>query len=171
MERTITLISKTVAHKKPTTVSTRSIRKEDAQALARLLFSSYDDSRVPSQAHALKEIESILDGSHGDFYPEASPVVVDQHDRVVPAVLCLRNRKDQVEPANVATIYELFTAASRRREGLAEQLIRMSINTMYRDGLSEVTVQIPESNAAALALYLTLEFRRWQSPDDAEELL
>ncbi|MDO4916734.1 MAG: GNAT family N-acetyltransferase, partial [Rothia sp. (in: high G+C Gram-positive bacteria)] len=105
--------------------------------------------------------DKVFAGELGDFYPEASPVVVDDNDRVIAAVLCLKNRKDGVEPADLPTIYELVTAASRRREGIAEQLIRQTIHSMNQDGIEQVSVRIPETNAPALALYLTLDFHRW----------
>ena len=52
------------------------------------------------------------------------------------------------------------------REGLAEQLIRRSIDQMFEDGYEQVSVRISENNAAALALYLTLDFNRWFPEDD-----
>lgn len=171
MTRLITLISETKELVGKPTLKTRPVEHSDSEALARLLFSSYDDGRLTSQAHALTEIEAVLGGEHGEFYTEASPVVIDDHDRVVAAALCLRNRTDGGQPSDVPAIYELFTAASRRREGLAEKLIRQSLSVMRSDGLEEVSVRIPESNAAALALYLTLEFRRWQDPSEDEEIV
>lgn len=161
----ITLISQTHPSSKPLTVSTRPARVEDAEALARLYFASYDDSRFASQADAAVEMERILKGEHGEFYTEASPVVVDEHDRIVAASLCLKHRV-VTDPKHLPTIYELFTAASRRREGLAEQLIRKSIDQMHADGFEQVSVRISENNAAALALYLTLDFNRWFPEED-----
>lgn len=160
MSGLITLISNTSKAKKPLTISTRPARIEDAEALARLYFASYEDERFPTQAEATAEMERILKGEHGEFYAEASPVVVDEHDRIVAASLCLKHRV-VTDPKDIPTIYELFTAASRRREGLAEQLIRKSIDQMHTDGYEQVSVRISENNAAALALYLTLDFNRW----------
>ncbi|MDO4899014.1 MAG: GNAT family N-acetyltransferase, partial [Rothia sp. (in: high G+C Gram-positive bacteria)] len=160
MSGLITLISQTTRATKPITVTTRPARVDDAEALARLYFASYEDDRFSSQAEAAEEMGRILRGEHGEFYTDASPVVVDEHGRVVAASLCLKHRV-VTDPKNIPTIYELFTAASRRREGLAEQLIRLSINQMFEDGYQKVSVRISENNAAALALYLTLDFNRW----------
>ncbi|MDO4820873.1 MAG: GNAT family N-acetyltransferase [Rothia sp. (in: high G+C Gram-positive bacteria)] len=165
MSGLITLISQTHPSSKPITVSTRPARLEDAEGLARLYFASYDDARFASQTDAAAEIERILRGEHGEFYTDASPVVVDEHDRIVAAALCLKHRV-VTDPKHLPTIYELFTAASRRREGLAEQLIRLSIDQMHQDGYEQVSVRISENNAAALALYLTLDFNRWFPEDD-----
>lgn len=164
----ITLITKTSENPKTVKIITRAAKLEDSEALARLYFASYDSPDVASQEQALEQIRSILSGTYGDFYPEASPVLVDENGRIVAAALCLHNRKDLAVPADKPTIYELFTAASRRREGLAEQLVRISIDAMNHDGVEEVTVRVEEDNYAALALYLTLDFHRWQAIDDDE---
>lgn len=156
----ITLVSQTSKATKPITVSTRPAQVEDAEGLARLYFASYEGDRFSSQAEAATEMEKILRGEHGEFYTDASPVVVDEHDRVIAASLCLKHSPAR-EPKDLPTIYELFTAASRRREGLAEQLIRRSLDQMFEDGYKQVTVRIQDNNSAALALYLTLDFNRW----------
>ena len=165
MSGLITLVSQTSKAAKPITVSTRPAQVEDAEALARLYFASYEDDRFTSQAEAATEMEKILRGEHGEFYTEASPVVVDEHDRIIAASLCLKHRI-VTDPKDLPTIYELFTAASRRREGLAEQLIRRSIDQMFEDGYEQVTVRIQDDNSAALALYLTLDFNRWYPEDE-----
>lgn len=165
MSGLITLVSQTSKAAKPITVSTRPARVEDAEALARLYFASYEDDRFTSQAEAATEMEKILRGEHGEFYTDASPVVVDEHDRIIAASLCLKHRI-VTDPKDLPTIYELFTAASRRREGLAEQLIRRSIDQMFEDGYEQVTVRIQDNNSAALALYLTLDFNRWYPEDE-----
>ncbi|MFW0112267.1 GNAT family N-acetyltransferase [Rothia sp. CCM 9417] len=166
MSGTITLVSQTSKSHKPLTVNTRWAQPQDAQDLARLYFASYDENRFGSQSEAEQEISSILRGEHGDFYAEASPVILDDHGRIIAAALCLKNRI-VTEPKNIPTIYELFTAASRRREGLAEQLIRRSLDQMFADGYQQVSVCISDNNAAALALYLTLDFNRWfPEPED-----
>lgn len=159
----ITLITRTTADTRGHNLKLRNAQAEDSEALARLYFASYEDE-VTSQQEAESKISEIFDGSHGTFYPEASPVLVDDNDRIVAAALCLKERTDGVQPENLPTIYELFTAASRRLEGLAEKLIRHSIDIMSADGFDEVTVRVEENNYAALALYLTLDFNRW-SPD------
>ena len=162
MERMITLVSQTDTFTPDSELSTRSAESTDCEALARLLFTSYESRLYPTQADAQKELEAVFAGEKGDFFAEASPVVVDENGRVIAAALCLKNRKDDVEPSDVPTIFELVTAASRRRQGIAEELIREAMTSMKNNGFEEVTVRIPETNAPALALYLTLDFHRWQ---------
>jgi len=38
--------------------------------------------------------------------------------------------------------------------------------SLHENGYEEVCVRIPEDNAAALALYLTLDFNRWNPEQD-----
>ncbi|MEU4206569.1 GNAT family N-acetyltransferase [Rothia terrae] len=166
MDGMITLITKTSPNNKADTITTRPAKLEDAESLARLYFASYDDTGITSQAEALAAIQEVLDGKFGEFLPEASPVIVDENNRIVAAALVLNNRADDVEPADLPSIYELFTAASRRREGLAEHLIRTSLHALNEVGHKQATVRISENNAAALALYLTLDFNRWFPAND-----
>lgn len=162
----ITLIARTAPNNREHRLALRPAELDDSEALARLYFSSYE-GEVSSQQEAEKKVSAIIKGEHGTFYPEASPVLVDDNNRIVAAALCLRERTDGIKPADLPTIFELFTAASRRREGLAEKLIRQALDVMATDGFDEVTVRVEENNYAALALYLTLDFNRW-NPDDDE---
>ena len=161
----ITLISHTSADTRGNQLQLRKASLEDSEALARLYFSSYENE-VTSQQEAQAKIAEIFDNSHGTFYSAASPVLVDDNGRLVAAALCLQNRTDGVQPGELPTIFELFTAASRRREGLAEKLIRHALGVMASDGFDQVTVRVEENNYAALALYLTLDFNRWNPEED-----
>lgn len=156
----ITLITCTREDTAGNALALRPATPADNEALARLYFASYD-GEIATQAEALEKINQIFDGAHGSFYPEASPVLVDENNRIVAAALSLKDRTDGVGPEATPTIYELFTAASRRREGLAEKLIRHTLGVMAAEGFSTSTVHIDDTNYAALALYLTLDFNRW----------
>lgn len=168
MERFITFISTTSEAQQEPTLETRSAQPSDSEALARSLFAAYDSDAYSTQADAQQALDKVFAGEYGDFYPEASPVLVDKNDRVIAAILCLKNRKDGLEPADFPSIYELVTASSRRREGIAEELIRRALSTMHADEVEQVTVRIAEDNAAAIALYLSLDFTRWQPTDDVD---
>ncbi|MBM7050456.1 MULTISPECIES: GNAT family N-acetyltransferase [unclassified Rothia (in: high G+C Gram-positive bacteria)] len=157
----ITLVGDTQISPREQTIVTRPAQVEDAPSLARLYFASYESNDLWSQEQAQEKIEKIIAGEFGEFYAEASPVVVDDNGQIVAAALTLKNRNDMVGPDNTPTIYELFTASSRRREGLAEQLIAATSEVLNKSGHEEFFVHIDEGNAAALALYLTLDFRRW----------
>ncbi len=165
---TITLIGKTWANTRPVKVSTRPVTPEDADGLAKLFFASYDDQDViGSQAEALEIIHKVFAGDYGQLIESASPVVVDDNGRIVAAALVLDSRVGTGVP-NTPYVFELFTAASRRREGFAEQLLRIAIDQLHQQGHQEVALRIAEDNSAALALYLTLDFKRWIPEDDSE---
>ena len=165
MTGTITLIAHTAANTKKPAVNLRPAGPEDAESLAQLYYSSYEQGGVSSLEEARQVIRGVFDGEYGPFLPEASPVVVDYDGTVVAAALVLSRRVGDDLP-DVPYIFELFTAASRRRQGLAEQLVRCAMGTLYDNGYDQVSLRIAEDNAAALALYLTLDFNRWVPETD-----
>lgn len=167
MSGTITLIGKTWANTRPLKVTTRPVTAEDSDGLAKLFFTSYDDQVIGSQAEALEIIHKVFAGEYGRLIESASPVVVDDAGRLVAAALVLDSRVGHDVP-QAPYVFELFTAASRRREGFAEQLLRIAIDELYRQGHEEVALRIAEDNSAALALYLTLDFKRWIPEDETE---
>ncbi|MBG7588195.1 MULTISPECIES: GNAT family N-acetyltransferase [Rothia] len=165
MSGKITLIGDTWTSTRPVTVSTRPVARQDADGLARLFFTAYDDGSVTSQAHALEILHHMFDGEYGAVLPKASPVVVDDAGRIIAAALVLESRVGDDLPDS-PYIFELFTESSRRREGFAEQLLRVAITELKEEGFEHVALRISEDNAAALALYLTLDFRRWFPEED-----
>jgi len=167
MTGTITLIARTTENPKRNPVPTRPATREDAEGLAQLYYSSYEQGGVSSLEEARQVIGGVFAGEYGPFLPEASPVVVDEDGGIVAAALVLERRVGDGQLPDAPYLFELFTAASRRRQGLAEQLVRSSMATLFQKGYEQVCLRIAEDNAAALALYLTLDFNRW-IPDDDE---
>lgn len=165
MTGTITLIAHTAANTRKPAVTLRPAGPDDAESLAQLYYSSYEQGGVSSLEEARQVIRGVFDGEYGPFLPDASPVVVDDDGTVVAAALVLGRRMSEDLP-DVPYIFELFTAASRRRQGLAEQLVRCAMGTLYDNGYDQVCLRIDEDNAAALALYLTLDFNRWVPETD-----
>ena len=160
MTRTITLIARTVQNTKTPSVTLRPSRREDSEELAQLYYSSYEQGGVSSLEEAREVIRGVFDDEYGPFLPDASPVVVDDDGSLVAAALVLARRVGDALP-DAPYLFELFTASSRRRQGLAEQLVRCAMSTLYDNGYDQVCLRISEDNAAALALYLTLDFNRW----------
>lgn len=62
--------------------------------------------------------------------------------------------------AGKAVIAELFIYAGHRRQGPAEELLHRCLHALHSTGRSTVAVSVDSSNAAALALYLSRDFRR-----------
>ena len=165
MSGKITLIGKTWANTHPLTIVSRAVSDQDAEGLAKLFFMSYEDGSVNSQAEAREIIQQLFDGEFGALIPDASQVIADENGRLIAAILVLESRRGDGLPQS-PSIFELFTAASRRREGMAEQLLRLAIDRLHHGGYEDVALRIDEDNSAALALYLTLDFNRWFPDSD-----
>lgn len=165
MTGTITLIAHTLETSSTDPVPSRPVRPEDASALAELFYAAYDPDVVASPEAAERIIQGAFDGEYGPLLADASPVIEDEDGAVVAAAIVLEHRKGENLP-KVPYIFELFTAASYRRRGLAEQLVREAITKLHQQGYEEVSLRIAEDNSAALALYLTLDFHRWSPEQD-----
>lgn len=166
MSGTITLIAQTSETNSTNPVPSRQVTAGDIPALSELFFRAYASTPAAmSKEDAGKIIQGVFDGEYGPFLPEASPVVEDDSGEVIAAAIVLEQRKGEDLPA-APYLFELFTASSHRRQGLAEQLVREAMTKLYNQGYEEVSLRIAEDNSAALALYLTLDFNRWFPDSD-----
>ena len=165
MTGNITLIARTAATAREVTAPSRSVNQDDDAALAQLLLEAYGTENGGSQERAEAMIREAFDGRYGPFLAEQSQIAEDEEGRPVAAALVLERREDAGLP-DVPYLFELFTASSHRRRGLAEQLVRQVMVALHDKGYEEVCVRIPEDNSAALALYLTLDFNRWTPEHD-----
>ncbi|MBD2765510.1 GNAT family N-acetyltransferase [Kocuria sp. cx-455] len=166
MSGTITLIAQTSETKSTNPVPSRQVTEEDIPALSKLFFEAYASTTAAmSQEDAGEIIQGVFDSEYGPFLPDASPVVEDDNGKVIAAAMVLERRKGDDLPA-APYLFELFTASSHRRRGLAEQLVREAMTKLYNQGYEEVCLRIAEDNSAALALYLTLDFNRWIPDSD-----
>lgn len=161
MSGTITLTAQTSETNSTHPAPSRQVTAEDIPALSELYFQAYASSPAAmSKEDAGKIIQGVFDGEYGPFLPAASPVVEDDDGQVIAAAIVLEQRKGDDLPT-APYLFELFTASSHRRRGLAEQLVREAMTKLYSQGYEEVCLRIAEDNSAALALYLTLDFNRW----------
>lgn len=165
MTGTITLIAPTSETHSTQPVPSRQIDAADIPTLADLFHEAYASSTAPTEECARDIIQGVFDGKYGPFLPEASPVIVDDGGRVVAAALVLERREGEDLPRS-PYLFELFTAASHRRRGLAEQLVREVLTNLHQQGHERLSLRIAEDNSAALALYLTLDFNRWVPETD-----
>lgn len=150
---------------------------EDRDALAQLFYSAYEavglDSANGGGGDTLDQakdiVQGLFDGEYGPFLPEASPVVEDDNGEIVAASLVVQRRAGEGLP-DAPYIFELFTHSAHRRKGLAERLVRQSAAALKDSGHDRVSLRIREDNSPALALYLTLDFNRWQPEAEDDEL-
>ena len=165
MTGTITLIARTVSNHREVTAPSRSVTAADSAALARLLLEAYGTQGTGTPEKAESLIQDAFNDAYGPFLAEQSQLIEDEDGNPVAAAMVLSRRDDPQLP-DAPYLFELFTASSHRRRGLAEQLVRQVMASLHENGYEEVCVRIPEDNAAALALYLTLDFNRWTPEHD-----
>ncbi|HEY8294906.1 MAG TPA: GNAT family N-acetyltransferase [Micrococcaceae bacterium] len=164
MSGTVTLIARTAPLERELRMSSRIATAEDTARLGELYFSAYDPgagSENPQSADA--DVRAYLSGQFGTYLPEASPVALNDDGEIIAAVMVVERATYEDTP-DAPFILELFTDRDHRRRGLAEQLVLASMDALFNAGYKEVALQVDETNSAALALYLSLDFRRW-SPD------
>ena len=165
MTGNITLIARTVPNRREVTAPSRSVTESDSAALAQLLVEAYGTRVEGEQDKAEALVRDAFAGAYGPFLAEQSQLIEDEDGHPVAAAMVLERREDDRLP-DVPYLFELVTASSHRRRGLAEQLVRQVMASLHEDGYDEVCVRIPEDNSAALALYLTLDFNRWSPEQD-----
>ncbi|MDN5632039.1 GNAT family N-acetyltransferase [Glutamicibacter protophormiae] len=165
MTGNITLIARTAPSSREVTATSRAVTEADTAELARLFLEAYGSKISGTAEDAERMIRGAFQGDFGPFLSRESQLIEDENGTPVAAAVVLERRKDRTLP-EVPYLFELFTASSHRRRGYAEQLVRQVMASLHESGYEEVCVRIPEDNAAALALYLTLDFNRWSPEQD-----
>ncbi|MGO4382987.1 GNAT family N-acetyltransferase [Specibacter sp. RAF43] len=168
MTEMVTLIAKTTPLERELKTTSRTIVTSDLPRLGELYFTAYDPGVAgESLAEAVADIKASLEGKYGSFLPEASHVALDDDGKIVAAVLVVEHAIGDDTP-DAPFIIELITDRNHRRRGLAEDLVMATMDTLFNNGHKDVALRVEASNSAALALYLSLDFRRW-SPDDGDD--
>ncbi|GAC1482315.1 MAG: hypothetical protein NVS1B16_12540 [Pseudarthrobacter sp.] len=127
----------------------------------------------PADLHELRRAQE-----HAYADADGQPIEVtgaELHSQAIgPASLVTSGPDGQITGAIVITdqdgsavITELFTHPDHRRQGLAEELLREALHVLHTRDHHTVTVSVEENNSAALALYLSRDFRRLV--DDGDE--
>lgn len=144
---------------KPVGSSPRIISATDLTKLANLHLNAYNDgtSRPDTEKDA-DRIPAVFEGSHGTLLPHASLLTDDAEGRITAAIITTE-RAFSGGP-KTAFIAELFTHPGCRRQGLAETLLTHAMQALHETGHKTLAVTVNSSNAAALALYLSRDFRR-----------
>ncbi len=133
----------------------RSVRVDDQEALAILLYAAYRgtiDDEGDSFADAFEEIEKTFRGGYGRFLPECSFVVADGE---FLASACLVSF---FEPHDAPLLVFLMTRPEAKRRGLAHSLLQQSMNALLDAGYSRLTLVVTEGNVEAQRLYASMGF-------------
>ncbi|MCU1522449.1 MAG: acetyltransferase [Arthrobacter sp.] len=140
-------------------VPVRPIEAEDLPELTRMYRHAYADGPVHSDGGGPGWIRALLDGVHGRLVTEAS-LVTTRADGSLTAAIITTDSAPGSERGGEAFIAELITRPEHRRQGLAEELLRHCMHALHSMGRSTVAVSVDSRNAAAMALYLSRDFRR-----------
>jgi len=142
----------------------RPIQATDLPGLSAMYRDSYADGLPQPPDRASGWIDALLDGAEGRHVPEASAVLAGPDGQLAAAIIV-------TEPASGtagdwdSVIAELFTHPDHRRQGLAEELLGHCLHVLHTLGRNRVAVTVDSGNAAALARYLSRDFRRLADDD------
>jgi ribosomal protein S18 acetylase RimI-like enzyme len=138
----------------------RPVEPTDLTELTDLYLRSYhpEADRLDAEK-AAGRISRILAGTHGTPIPQASLAIVDAVGQITAAILVTDRNVGSATPGT-AYIAELFTHPDHRRQGLAEDLLRHAMHVLHTLGHRTVAVTVHSANSAAMALYLSRDFRR-----------
>ncbi|TLM73074.1 GNAT family N-acetyltransferase [Pseudarthrobacter sp. NamB4] len=149
---------------KPAVLSPRRIKAADVPRLADLYLHAYADGTYnPNTEKAADRIRAIFEGARGAPIPEASFLTADADGNIIAAIVTT-NRVLGDHGSETAFVAELFTHPDHRRKGLAERLLKHAMHALHRAGHRTLAVTVNIDNAAALALYLSRDFRRLTQP-------
>jgi GNAT superfamily N-acetyltransferase len=138
----------------------RSPVRTDARALGRLYFEAYDPGiACDTLDEAVDDVRATFDGAYGELWPAAS-WVVEQHGRLVAAVLTVRRARSADAP-DCPFVVELFTDRRLRRQGLARALVCGCLGVVSATARPYLALRVDRANEPALRLYGALGFRPW----------
>ena len=145
-------------------VPLRPIRPDDVGELSLMYRDSYAESLPQPPERATGWIEALLAGSEGSHLPDASAVLTGPEGQLTAAIIVTEPAPGS-EAGWDAVIAELFTHPGFRRQGLADELLNHCLDTLQGQGRTTVAVTVDSGNFAALAFYLSRDFRRLTDDD------
>jgi N-alpha-acetyltransferase 10/11 len=159
MDPLITLAARTGPHDGTAAVPVRPIDARDLPELDRMYRRAYADGPAHSDGGGPGWIRALFEGVHGRLVTEASLVATSTDGSLTAAIITTEPAPGS-ESGGQAFIAELITRPEDRRQGLAEELLRQCMHALHSLGRSTVAVSVDSRNAAAMALYLSRDFRR-----------
>lgn len=164
----VTLIARTTPLERELKTASRTVQDSDLPRLGELYFTAYEPGvAADSLPAAIEDMKASFAGKYGTFLPHASHVSVDDAGEIIAAILVVEHAIGDDTP-EAPFIIELITDRQHRRRGLAEDLVLATMDTLFNSGQEEIALRVEATNSAALALYLSLDFRRW-SPEENDD--
>ncbi|QDY91254.1 GNAT family N-acetyltransferase [Arthrobacter sp. UKPF54-2] len=142
----------------------RPIRADDIPRLDAMYRDAYAHALPQPPERAVGWIDALLDGAEGRHVPEASAVLAGPDGQLAAAIIVTEPASGTAEAWD-SVIAELFTHPDHRRQGLAEELLGHCLHVLHTLGRTRVAVAVDSGNSAALALYLSRDFRRLADDD------
>ncbi len=137
----------------------RPISEGDLEALGTLMLEAYKgtiDYEGETLEDAVKEVSTVLKGGYGPFLNECSYIIEDEGKMLSASMVVLSDEADQ--PLLVFSM----THPDHKRKGMAEFLLKASINWLFDANYEELCLVVTEGNTGAIRLYEKLGFRRWE---------
>jgi ribosomal protein S18 acetylase RimI-like enzyme len=161
MNASITLVAVTGPQKAtPARVPVRPLGLDDLPELAGLWRQVYASGAGLQRGGDSGWIGASMDERGGrTAASDAASLVTSGPDGQITAAIIV------TELDGEAVIDELFTHPDHRRQGLAEELLRHCMHLLHTLGRPTVTVTVEDNNPAAMALYLSRDFRRLTDDD------
>ncbi len=148
----------------PDGYAVREMDREDLEAVGRLYFEANEPGvACATLGEAVDDIVASFDGEYGEFWFEASPVVLHGDDPVAAVMTVRRAPWDDVP--DCPFIIELFTDRAHRRQGLACHLITSAAETIRSAGETAVALRVDAANGPARRLYGSLGFAVFSGTD------
>lgn len=161
MSNMVTLIARTAPLERELKTASRTIQESDLPRLGELYFTAYEPGVAGDTLQAaIDDMQASMRGKYGQFLTTDSHVALDENGKVVAAIVLVERALGDDAP-DAPFIVELFTDRDYRRRGLAEDLVLAAMDSLFNRGNTEIALRVRESNSAALALYLSLNFHRW----------
>lgn len=148
----------------PAVPAPRTFTAADLPGLEELYRQAYPERNPdPDAETALTSISALFNGARGAPIPQACLLTHDAQGRITAAILTTERtvRSDKPQTPFIA---QLFTHPDYRRQGLAETLLSHAMQALHESGYKILAVSVDSSNAAAMALYLSRDFRRFTPP-------
>lgn len=136
-----------------TTYQLKPIKQQDITKVAATMLEAYEgtvDQQEETLQEAILEVEKILNDGYGPFIAEAS-YWIEMNDEAA-AVICINLWNEK------PLITEIYTGKKFLHQGMANTLIRASMNKLNRMGYGEMALNVTVENSSALHLYEKLGF-------------
>jgi GNAT superfamily N-acetyltransferase len=143
----------------------RPISQGDVDALGQLMLAAYRgtiDYEGESLEEAIEEVYSVLAGAYGPFFEDCSYIIEDEGKILSASMIVLSDK------VNAPLLAFSMTHPEHKRKGMAEFLLKASINWLLDADHQELYLVVTEGNTGAIRLYEKLGFRRVKVEDGEE---